>query len=128
LPSAFVTLKHPVVRAQRFRVPQTFAAAPRYLRRYPPARTAQHLAAGVRFVLRPRGAVSVKSASTGHLAVRVASDRTTAAKLQRSRQLLAKARKALEPSSPLHGIEIAGLWQFDGSARWSLADVHRPTL
>jgi len=128
LPSAFVTIKRPAVPAQRFRMPQTFAAAPRHLRRYPPARTAQHLAAGVRFVLRPRGAVAVKSASTGHLAVRVASDRRTAAKLQRSRQLLAKARKALAPSSPLQGIEIAGLWKFDGSARWSLADIHRRSI
>jgi len=116
------------VRAQRFRALETFAAAPRYLRRDPRVRNVQHLATSARFVLRPRGAVSVTTASTGHLAVRAASDRTTAAKLLRSRQLLARARRALEPGPYRHSIEIAGLWKFDGSAHWSLTDFHRRTI
>jgi hypothetical protein len=57
--------------------------------------------------------------------VRVAADRTSAEQLRRSRQLLVTARKALEPTH--RSLEIAGLWKFDGSARWSLADFHRRT-
>jgi len=127
-PSAFVTTKRTIARAPRFHASQIFAAIPPIRRPNPRTWTAQRLAAGARFVLRPRGAVSGFTAGIGHLAVRVAAARMPAAKLQRSRQLLAKARKALEPSLHQHHIEIAGLWKFDGSERWSLDDFNRQTI
>lgn len=119
MPSAFVTTRRPFVRP-RFHAPQTFAAAPRYLRRYPHAAAAHHLAVTARLVLRPRGAVRVTASTAGHLGVRTARDRLTAETLKQSRRLLSQARAALTNPAPSAPVEIAGLWTFEGSAKWSL--------
>jgi hypothetical protein len=54
-------------------------------------------------------------------------DRATAEKLRRSRHMLALARQALGATPLLQrsAPQIAGLWRFDGSEKWSLADFSR---
>lgn len=50
-------------------------------------------------------------------------DPQTAATLAHARRLLAKARAALEGGAPAPAVQLTGLWQWDGSESWSLADA-----